>query len=488
MTRRSRASLLMLAGAAWLGGGCVYYNGMYNTNRLAKSARKAERDGRPAEARNLWGQVITRAETLVVRHPRSKYAMEADVLRGLALARLDQCPAAVGPLGRADVAAKPGDLSEESLLALGQCQLELGEPGMADLAFEQLLESKDPARRREARFQHARALRMTGRYEEAANLLREAADPRGGHDLLLALAGAGRGAEALTVADSLIARNDTTFAWDSVITTVGQQDPRLASALVGRLRNDARMTPDAKSKRLYDDAVRLARVDSVASAARLRDAAAVEGRTEGGERARLELIRRSLCQSRTLEELAPHADSLAALVQGGSAAAAEAAGLVETISQVRALRDSAGPNVPQGDLRLFLGAESARDALGAPALAASLFRQVAVDWPASPYAPKALLAAQLLDPEEPEAAQARLDSLYPDSPYLAVLRGEESPGYRALEDSLQSYAIAQLQAAAGPRVDGHPGIQAQPGPGQPQRRREGAPGALTPSGRRRPEP
>ena len=59
---------------AWLLGGCVYYNGMYNTNRLAKSARKAERDGRAFEAKNLWGQVITRAETLVVRHPRSKYA------------------------------------------------------------------------------------------------------------------------------------------------------------------------------------------------------------------------------------------------------------------------------------------------------------------------------------------------------------------------------------------------------------------------------
>jgi hypothetical protein len=488
MRRRSGTPLVALALAAWLTAGCAYYNGMYNTNRLAKSARKAERDGRPFEAKTLWGQVVTRAETLLVRHPRSKYATEANVLRGLALARLDQCPAAVGPLGRVNLAAKPGDLSEESLLALGRCQLDLGDPALAALAFEPLLESKDTARRREARFQHGRALRMTGQYEEALAVLRATPDPRGGHDLLLALAGAGRGTEALKVADSLIAGNDTTFAWDSLIATLGRQDPRIASALVDRLRNDARATPEAKSRRLYEDAVRLASVDSAASLARLKDAAAAGGRTEGGERARLDLTRRSLARARTLTDLAPHADSLAALAQGASGAAAEAAALGMTLAQVRALPDSAAPGVPQGDLRLFLGAESARDALAAYALAATLFRQLAVDWPASPYAPKALLAAQLLDPEEPEAAQARLDSLYPESPYLAVLRGEESPGYQALEDSLQSYAIAQLQAAGRAQPAGQRGNQAQPLPGQPQRRRDNQPGGAATSGRRRPEP
>ena len=61
-------------------GGCVYYNGMYNANRLAGSARKAEREGRTYEANNLWGQVATKAESVVVRHPDSKYAEEAAVL------------------------------------------------------------------------------------------------------------------------------------------------------------------------------------------------------------------------------------------------------------------------------------------------------------------------------------------------------------------------------------------------------------------------
>ena len=104
---RGAARLLRLA-ALVLVGGCVYYNGMYNTNRLAKSARKAERDGRPFEAQGYWGQVITRADSLVLRHPRSKYADQATVLRGLALARLNQCQDAVGPLAHAAQLPRPG--------------------------------------------------------------------------------------------------------------------------------------------------------------------------------------------------------------------------------------------------------------------------------------------------------------------------------------------------------------------------------------------
>jgi hypothetical protein len=474
----------LLAAAAVLLGGCVYYNGMYNTNRLAKSARQAERDGRSFEAKSLWGQVITRAETLVVRHPRSKYADEANVLRGLALARLDQCPAAVGPLGRVNLGAKQGDLAEESQLALGRCQMELGDAALADLAFVPLLESRDSSRRREARFQHARALRMTGRYEEALGILERSPDPRAGNDLLLSLAGAGRGQDALRAADSLLARNDTLFGWDSVIVALGRQDPRIASALVDRLTKGGRASPEIQAQRLYDDAARLAAVDSTAVVARLRAAAAVPGITMGGTRARLDLLRQSLSRIRTLDELAPFADSLDAVVGTSGAAAGEALLLATTIDRLRQLPDSAPPGAPQGDLRFFLGAEEARDAVRAPVLAANLFRQLAVQWPASPYAPKALLAAQLLDPEDPVTAEGRLDSLYAGSPYLAMVRGEDAPGYQALEDSLQAFAIAQAGGAGVRRGTQGAG---QPGPGQPGRRRDDQPQG-TPSGRRRPTP
>ena len=151
MSRPGRAARLSLVAAVLLLGGCVYYNGMYNTNRLAKSARKAERDGRQFEAQSLWGQVITRADSLVLRHPTSKYADQATVLRGLALARLNQCQEAVGSLGRLSMVDLPTDLAEEAALALGRCQLQLGDPALADLAFARVLNSADSARRHEAR-------------------------------------------------------------------------------------------------------------------------------------------------------------------------------------------------------------------------------------------------------------------------------------------------------------------------------------------------
>ena len=92
--------------------GCVYYNGMYNANRLARSAKKAEREGRTFEATSLWGQVATKAESVVVRHPTSKYVEEARVLRGVALARMGQCDEALGPLSRIGLTTHRQDLTE----------------------------------------------------------------------------------------------------------------------------------------------------------------------------------------------------------------------------------------------------------------------------------------------------------------------------------------------------------------------------------------
>src|SRR5918999_2122636 len=115
--------VIVLATAALTGtlAGCVYYNGMYNANRLARSARKAEREGRTLEANGLWGQVATKAESVLVRHPTSKYATEAGLLRGVALARLGQCEQALEPLSRISTTSANSDLIEDGLLAAGRC-------------------------------------------------------------------------------------------------------------------------------------------------------------------------------------------------------------------------------------------------------------------------------------------------------------------------------------------------------------------------------
>jgi hypothetical protein len=236
---------------------------------------------------------------------------------------------------------------------------------------------------------------------------------------------------------------------------------------------------------LYDDGVRLMGVDSAAALARLQQAARIAGSTDGGDRARLSLLRTSLGGARTLEELAPVGDSLVALAAHPTNAGLEASALAAVVAQLRQLNDSAIPDVPLGDLRLFLGAEAARDTLHAPALSATLFRRLGDEWPASPYAPKALLAAELLDPSDPDGTRLRLDSLYRDSPYLALVRGEDSPAYRVLEDSLEAFAAAQpvivpRRGGADVRTRPSPGARVPAGNGQQPRRGVESPGGTPP--------
>jgi hypothetical protein len=453
---------------ALLLGGCVYYNGMYNTKRLAGSARKAERDGRAFEANNLWGQVVTRAESLVARHPDSKYVDEALVLKGLALSRLKQCQAAVAPLGRVSLLPPDAEVTEEASLALGRCQLELGDPAVAEIMFARVVESEDPVLRREARLLRGRALRLSGRHEEALAALDGVEDPAAGTERLLSLAGAGRRDAALALADSLLAQRDTAARWDSIAVAVGRADPLAASSLVDRLVARKETVPQVGAQLLLDDGVRLAPVDSARAEARFRQVAAMKEAGDVGERARLALTRQRLARTASVAELRTVVAELDQRAAARSTAAAEAGQLRDQGGRVLAAADSAQAGGAQADLRLFLAAEAARDSLGAPALAASLFRTIVEVLPESPYAPKAILAGTALDPAWGESVVPLLQERYALSPYAALVRGEEPYGYRELEDSLQIFARGLgLRAAPGARRDSIPG---QPGQGPPRRR------------------
>jgi tetratricopeptide (TPR) repeat protein len=432
--------------------GCVYYNGMYNANRLARSARKAEREGRTFDANNLWGQVATKAESVVVRHPRSKYADEAGVLRGLALARMGQCEQALGPLGRAAVLRGNSDLAEEALLTTGRCQVTLGNLAAGDAAFVQLVESKDSERRTEARYQHARAARQAGRYQEALTVLKGVRHPRADAERLLALAGTGRTPEALGLADSLVSRGDTTQPWDSLVVALGRQDPGGASSLVDRMRRLPNRSPEVQARWLVEDGQRLAPTDSARAAARFREAVEIGATGEAAGRASLGLVHLDLSRASHPEDLSPVAEQLKRIAGRYQTVVMASSQLSATVAGVLAAA-ALTPETPQADLRLFLAAEAARDTLGAPRLANTMFHRLHEGWPWSPYAPKAILAAQQLDSTWTDSARVLLEERYLDSPYLALIRGEATPAYQQLEDSLGAFA-AKLSAPAGRSPDG----------------------------------
>jgi tetratricopeptide (TPR) repeat protein len=462
MMRRVVSSVraaVIAAGCAGSMAGCVYYNGMYNANRLASSARKAERDGRTFEANNLWGQVATKAESVLVRHPRSKYAEEASILRGLALAKMGQCEQALGPLSRVTVANLKAELREDTWLATGRCQVTLGNIAAADAAFAQVVQSKSPGRKREARFQRARTLRSLARYEEAVALLEGSRESRALPELVLSLAGAGRLPESMALADSLIARGDTTSPWDTLVVTLGRQNPSTASTLVDRLRRLER-TGEKQARWLLEDGLRLSSTDTARALMRFREAVKVGGAGDAAGRASLQLARLDLHRVSRPQELAPVAVALGTAAKRHRAIAQEAGQLQATAMQVITSYDSVPAGSPRGDLRLFLLAEAVRDSLEAPRLAHGIFLRILNEWPDSPYAPKAVLAAQQLDPQWGDSARVLLETRYPDSPYLAMIRGEEGPAYRSLEDSLGAFAAATVAPSGrGPRRPGRPGIR-----------------------------
>jgi hypothetical protein len=104
--------------------------------------------------------------------------------------------------------------------------------------------------------------------------------------------------------------------------------------------------------------------------------------------------------------------------------------------------DSTPAGSPGGDLRLFIAAEMARDSLAADRFAVRQFRRVVADWPESPFAPKALLALALLEPQQADSLHQVLVDRYPASPYLAMARGGDPPEYAVLEDSLRRFAVS----------------------------------------------
>ncbi len=226
MSRARLAPLLLLLLA-----GCAYYNGMYNANRLARSAEKAEREGRTFDAQGLWAQAAVRAESVLARHPDSKWADDAELVRGKAFFHRNDCGSAVGPLGRA--ARSPNDprVAEEASYLLGECHVRLGNPDAAGHAFGRLATSEDPARRLTAQLWQGRALRLAGRFAEALAQLEGSSDPRAIGERAVALAGLGRSDSALALADVLLDRRDSIAPWDSLLATLGRRHPEAASRL-----------------------------------------------------------------------------------------------------------------------------------------------------------------------------------------------------------------------------------------------------------------
>lgn len=457
--RRALAALLLLALPS-----CVYYNGMYNTKRLAGQAERADRDGRTFDANGLWGQVSAKAESVVVRHPRSKWADEARLLRGTALARLGDCAGAVRPLERVMLTAKSAELAERAAHLAGSCRVSMADPLGAMAAYNRLATSRDASRRAFALYAQGRTLNRSGAHREGYERLAESTHPQARGERATALAGSGRVEEAVATVDSLLADRDSLAPWDTLLTWMRRHDPDPAAELSDRVAADPLFPLSLRVRLLLGDAEFWLPRDSTRGASRFAQASALGGATPLGNEARIRAAMAHLRLVEDLEQLREQGQALEDMAEIAGALSGEASRLSWMALRVALAADSAPPGASDGDLRLFIAAELARDSLDGAPFAAALLRRIVLEWPESPYAAKALFALMALEPGHEDSLRADLEMRYSASPYVVLAGGGEAPAYAVLEDSLRRFAQRYRPDRRRPTTPrpGQPGQPAQP--------------------------
>jgi hypothetical protein len=436
--RRVLARVCFLAAA---GSGCVYYNAMWSAERLARDARRFEARGQEADARLAWARAAEKAESVAVHHPRSRWADEARVLQGEGRAGSGDCARALPGLAKATGDFTAPSLRERAQLATASCALAGGDLATLTRAATPVLESSDRSRRSTAALLLGQGALASGDPTGAADLLARSDRPAATPLRIRALIAAGAldSAFAALTRDGRIGFVESDWApvFEGLAAAAGAATASrgLAAFLSGR-----RIPPGARARLLLADGDRLRAAGAIDSAGEryARVAKLVPDSVESG-RARVRGLLLQVAAAGRVEDLEPVNRALSQLDQTGGAAGAEAR------APLRLLRRMVAPDA--GEAERFRAAELARDSLGAPRLAGVLYLDLARRFPASVFAPKALVAALPLLPGAMDSLVAVLDTSYRTSPYTRALHGEASPGFTAAEDSL-GLALGLRPAAA----------------------------------------
>ena len=457
--RRAALAAALAVGAAT---GCAYYNGMFNARRAERDALRFERQGRLAEASDQWQRAVAHAETLVTRHPRSRWAVDALLVSARARTAVRDFDGAAYAAQRALQYPLSAPRRAEALVLLGRADEALGRYQEALAELDSAL-ATDPASRSDALLWRGLVLRGLGRTDSAVAALAASSAPRAAFERVDLLLQRHDTAAALAVADSLTGRRPyDEEVWQRILDTLdGLGAHAAASGLAGRLAARRDLTRGGRARLLLDDGRRLLLAhDTGGAEGRYRQAALVAPDSVAGEVAVTRLTLLAVPSAASEGDLDSLATELASDVALGGAPAFEAQRTAALLRRVRALRDDS----PSPDAQWFLRAEVLRDSLGARPLAARTFAAMAARFPDSPWTPKALLAALALGHPEADSLRAVLDARYVDSPYRRAALGlaGASARYAALEDSLSRLLAPMLRRPGAGELE-LPGPAARPG-------------------------
>lgn len=415
------AHRVTLVFASWLlGSGCVYYNGIYNAQaeaRLADAKLRRDDDG---EATTRFQRSAAIAETVLVRHPKSKWRNRALYIAARSGAMAAQCERAVPRLqqllaGSTLTAAE----RERSRLALATCEVRAGRSADARPRLDSMFRSADREIARQSRIWAARAALSMGDRDAVPAYL-------GNLDagvLQWELISASMSAREYTRVESLLVqrarlgdyREDVTRALRDLLA-----DGRVQAAerIVAQY-DAARVRDDSRARMHYAVGDMHARVglDSLArrhlyAARTLSQRDTVTAHDANARLALLDLTR--VASVRELDTLVARQDS----VVWRTSYARQVADRLLLFRLLAARGDAESAS-------LYLAAEIARDSLRAPRLARALFLRVAREAPSSPLVPNAWYAAALLEPDSADVWQRRVLVDFSNSSVAARLRGED---------------------------------------------------------------
>jgi hypothetical protein len=442
--------------------GCVYYNGVYNARRWASQAEASERAGRTMEATDRWRSAEVHADSVIARHPGSRWAGEAYLIRGRALVAEQSYGDAVVALEEAARKLGSRERRLEAELALGRANLGLRRLPQALEALDSAAVSQDPRRRSLALLYRGRAYLMARQPALALEDFGGSHEREAPAERARAALARGDVAQAAELAENAAAAAQFVESqWTLLLDSLGRAGLRESSSrAVDRLLLRADVGTGSKARLALADAGRkLQAADTAGATARLRDVTRFAPDSVEGRAATLALMRLQLTAIGTTDELASLHERLMRIGAQGSQPGLEATALARSIDLADTL---ARVSVARDAFWFFRGAVL-RDSLGANALAAATFAQMGDLFPDSPWTPKGLLAAIVLGHPAADSLRALLESRYPASPYAAIaLAREDTPGaFAVLEDSLQR-ALALMPSLMVERDRSAPAVRSAP--------------------------
>ncbi|MGH7664709.1 MAG: tetratricopeptide repeat protein [Gemmatimonadaceae bacterium] len=465
----SRLFLLLVAMLA--AAGCAYFNGVYNARQAAERADRMRRDGEADSAAAAYALAAASAETVLVRYPDSRWRVDALFIAGRATALTGECGRATQWLRLFLAETREDDARcADATLALGRCQVELGDHAGARETLAPLLGAAPGESRSQAALWASRAARAMGEDARADAYLDGASADIARRER----ARAAMSRQDYAVAESLFALGAGTGALSEDVLLALPEIWRAGreSAVMEIVRRyEGARVPPSDLARLHVLAAALnegSGSDSVA-AAHLRRA----GMLAADSALRSEVLARLAALAiRDMSSLVDMNAEMSRFREEGARGATwrRLERLLLMITLLDARHDPAGAS-------RFLAAELARDSLDARLVAHALMRSVAQLSPEGSLAAKALLAAADLVPDSADVYRARVLSLHADSPYAYILRGRDPAAaaefgsddtllrraWRAASDAMAD----TLRSLAGPAADSGRPSRASPGSGPP---------------------